>query len=241
MDYYDDETLEWIRKGENILGFKGLNMSITSNDSKSINFDSNPKIIISSSGMCEAGRIRHHLKHNLWREESTILFVGFQSPGTLGRIIIDGAPTVKLFGEEVKVRARIAQMDGISGHADKNMLLDWLGALKNKPNMVFVNHGDDIVCDRFAAEIQEVLGYTATAPYNGSEYNILTEECIAEGNMKRLEKKHVLSKKTSAAYDSLLSAGKRLLAVIEKNRGRNKKDLAKFTNQIISLCERWKR
>ena len=106
-------------KGVNPLIFPGLKLSVTSDDSKLINFDDNPKVIVSASGMCEAGRIRHHLKHNLWRRESTILFVGYQAMGTLGRKLIDGAPSVKLFGENIEVAARIESLKGVSGHADK--------------------------------------------------------------------------------------------------------------------------
>ena len=118
-DYYDEKTLELLKSGVNPIIFDDLNLSVSSDESKMINFDETPKIILSASGMCEAGRIRHHLKHNLWKSESTILFVGYQSEGTLGRKLLDGEETVKLFGEEITVRAQIAKMDGISGHADK--------------------------------------------------------------------------------------------------------------------------
>ena len=106
-----------------------------------INFDTNPKVIISASGMCEAGRIRHHLKHNLWRPECTILFVGYQANGTTGRIIVDGIDEIKLFGEPIQVKAEIAQLPGSSGHADKDGLIHWVNAFTNKPRKVFVVHG----------------------------------------------------------------------------------------------------
>ena len=124
--YYDDETLALLSRGVNPIAFPGLRTSVTSDESKAINFDRTPKIILSASGMCEAGRICHHLKHNLWRKESTILFVGYQSEGTVGRKLMDGAQTVRLFGEEITVEAHIESLSGISGHADRDQMLSWL-------------------------------------------------------------------------------------------------------------------
>ena len=117
---FDEEAKALVEKGINPIGFPGLKLSITSDDSKAINFDQQPKVILSASGMCEAGRIRHHLKHNLWRPESTIVFVGYQTRGTLGRALLEGAKEVKLFGEVIEVKAEITKIAGISGHADKN-------------------------------------------------------------------------------------------------------------------------
>ena len=127
---FDEEAMALVKQGINALSFPGLHLSITSDESKAINFDEEPKVIISASGMCEAGRIRHHLKHNLWRPESTILFVGYQAVGTLGRAIVDGATEVKLFGEPIEIRASICKLAGLSGHADKNGLLDWLSGFE---------------------------------------------------------------------------------------------------------------
>jgi metallo-beta-lactamase family protein len=240
-DYYDAETLAHIAKGENILSFENLRLSVTKEDSVAINEDADPKIIISSSGMCEAGRIRHHLKHNLWRAESTVLFVGYQSVGTLGRILVDGAETVRLFGEEVCVNARIATLEGISGHADRDMLLNWLKALKTRPEAVFVNHGSDTVCDKFAAEIQDSLRVFAVAPFNGGCYDLATMECLNEGNQVRINKEKFRAAQTSPAFEKLVLAGKQLMAIIERNRGGANKDLGKFTSQINDLCRKWER
>lgn len=143
---FDEEAKALVENGINPLSFKGLKLSITSDDSKEINFDPNPKVIISASGMCEAGRIRHHLKHNLWREDSTIVFVGYQAVGTLGRSLLEGATNVKLFGEPVEVRAEIVKISGISGHADKKGLIHWVTGFDEKqPKRVFVVHGEDQV------------------------------------------------------------------------------------------------
>ena len=240
IDYYDEEMLDYINRGVDVLTFDNLHFAITSDESMQINTDTTPKVIISASGMCEAGRIRHHLKHNLWKETSTVLFVGYQAEGTLGRKLIDGADSVKLFGEEIKVNARIAEMDGISGHADRDMLLDWLGNIKNQPETVFVNHGSDISCADFAASVKEKFGYNAVAPYNGAEFDLINGECLDLGNRTKLEKR-ATAQNTQSVYQRLLAAGKRLMSVIEKNKGSTNKDNAKFADQIISLCDKWDR
>lgn len=141
---------ELIDRGVNPISFPGLKTAVTSDDSKAINFNERPKVIISASGMCDAGRIKHHLKHNLWRPESTILFVGYQSVGTLGRALVEGAQKVKLFGEEIEVRAEIRVLAGVSGHADKDSLLTWISAFEQKPRQVFVVHGEDSSCTLFS-------------------------------------------------------------------------------------------
>ena len=232
-------------QGENPLRLSGLNLSITSDDSRAINFDKAPKVILSASGMCEAGRIRHHLKHNLWQEKSTILFVGYQSEGTVGRKIIDGEPYVKLFGEEVRVRAHIETLEGISGHADRDMLLSWLERLPAKPRRVFVNHGGDEVCDHFVDSVKQTLGLDAVAPYVGGLYDLESGVCLEQGNTARIVKKPTTFGRANAAasavYQRLLAAGRRLLTVIEHNRGGANKDLAKFADQVTELCNKWDR
>ncbi len=242
MGYYDDEAMDYIRQGIDILHFPGLNTSVTSQDSIAINNDKTPKVIISASGMCEAGRIRHHLKHNLWRSESTILFVGYQSVGTLGRKLLDGASSVRLFGEDIQVNARIAMMDGISGHADQKMLSDWIGNLKKAPQQIFVNHGEDEVCDLFAEEIHRQFGYPSAAPYNGAVYDLTAGVWLKEGNRTKIEKYAGKKQKMiSSVFEKLLRAGKRLMLVIEQNRGGANRDLKKFTEEIESLCDKWER
>lgn len=243
-DYYDEETLSILAQGREVLKFPDLKLSVSTDDSKAINFNTEPKVIISSSGMCEAGRIRHHLKHNLWRPENTILFVGYQAEGTLGRKLINGADEVKLFGEIIHVNARIEQMDGISGHADKNMLLGWLGNLKEPPKHVFVNHGADEVTDIFAQCVKAVLGFEASAPYSGTSYDLATLQCIAEGNkIKNVSAAGTerRTQRTSPVFERLLGAGRRLMTVIEHNRGGANKDLAKFADQIDALSTKWDR
>lgn len=241
--YYDEETLALRRQGESPIRFPGLELSVTSDDSRRINADRTPKVILSASGMCEAGRIRHHLKHNLWRPESTILFVGYQSEGTLGRQLVEGATRVKLFGEEIQVRAQIETLQGISGHADKAMLLGWLERLPEKPRQVWVNHGNDAVCDSFAAAVTETLGVPAAAPYPGSAYDLTTGQETVRGNRQPLTSRTGTLGRTAAGgvFRRLQAAGRRLLAVIERNRDGANKDLARFADQITALCDKWDR
>ena len=239
--YYDDETLELLSRGVNPIAFPGLRTSVTSDESKGINFDRTPKIILSASGMCEAGRIRHHLKHNLWRKESTILFVGYQSEGTLGRKLMDGAQTVRLFGEEITVEARIETLAGISGHADRDMMLGWLDSIPAKPLHVFVNHGEDQVTEHFAEIIRSRLCIPADAPFSGDSYDLITGQCIARGRIVRATKLTDGRRRANAAFERLTQAGKRLLSVINASQGLSNKELARFTDQINALCEKYLR
>lgn len=241
FDYYDKESLELIQRGINPIDFPGLRLSVTAEDSKAINFTLEPKVILSASGMCEAGRIRHHLKHNLWRENSTILFVGYQAEGTLGRKLINGTSSVNLFGEEIQVNARIESLVGISGHADRDMLVDWLQALKTPPKKVFVNHGEDIVCDNFVQFLYDRLRFDAVAPYSGDEYDLIQGECIARGKIVKLTKVSEGRRRANLAFDRLMQACQRLKTVAELSRDLTNKELAKFTDQINDLCNKYAR
>lgn len=240
-DFYDDETLALLSKGIDPITFPGLKMSVTSDESKLINVDNTPKVILSASGMCEAGRIRHHLKHNLWRGDSTILFVGYQSAGTVGRKLVDGAASVKLFGEEIAVNARIANLDGISGHADRDMLLNWLGAVKQPPKQVFVNHGEDSVCDSFEKLVTEKFGFPAIAPFSGDEYDLITGECTAKGRIVKIAKQSDGRRQANAAFERLTAAGKRLMSIINHSKGFSNKELARLTDQINAICDKFLR
>lgn len=238
IDYFDREAMALVNQGINPIRFPGLKLTITSDESKAINFDNTPKVIISASGMCEAGRIRHHLKHNLWRPECTVLFVGYQANGTLGRILADGADEVKLFGETIEVRADIRMLQGISGHADKEGLIDWVEGFRKKPEKIFVVHGESSVCDSFAACLEKEHGYSAYAPYSGTRFDLLTGEAEYEAAPVPIQKK---VRTVSDVFTRLLAAGQRLMAVIRKNEGCANKDLARFADQINSLCDKWDR
>lgn len=241
-EFFDDETLELLARGVDPINFSNLRLSVTAEDSIAINHDKEPKVIISASGMCEAGRIRHHLKHNLWRRESTVLFVGYQSEGTLGRIILDGARRVKLFGEEIAVNAQIRRLEAISSHADRDMLLSWLEGFDKRPRQIFINHGADNVCDGFAALIESRLGISATAPYNGAEYDLISGVCLEAGNRQRIVKATVKTKnpRKLEAYKRLEGAGRRLMLLIGDSSEASIKDMAKLTSQINSILDKWK-
>ena len=239
QDCFDDTALALVQQGINPIGFPGLRMAITSDESKMINFNDKPKVILSASGMCEAGRIRHHLKHNLWRPESTILFVGYQVPGTLGNMLLNGAKEVKLFGETIEVQAKIENLPGISGHADVNQLTKWVSMFDPKPKRVFIVHGEDKVTEQFAAHIHEELGLEAYAPFSGDAFDLLTGACVAQGSREAGEKKR--TRAVNNIFARLVAAGERLMTVIRKCEGMPNRELGKFADQINELCNKWER
>ncbi|MGN0243300.1 MAG: MBL fold metallo-hydrolase RNA specificity domain-containing protein [Lachnospiraceae bacterium] len=238
--YFDEELTVMLDEGVNPLVFPGLECTVSSEESKAINEDSRPKVIISASGMCEAGRIRHHLKHNLWRPECTILFVGYQAYGTLGRSLVEGSKKVRLFGEEIAVNAQIEKLAGVSGHADRNGLLAWLSGFDKKPEMVFVNHGEDSAMISFVNCLVHEKGYQAVAPYSGTTYDLATLECIHQtvGIPVKKEEKQL---RNQTVYTRLLDAGKRLMDLIQRSSQMANKDIAKFTSQIDELCNKWEK
>ena len=242
-DCFDEEAMALVNKGINPLMFPGLKTSITSDDSKAINFDEDCKVIISASGMCDAGRIKHHLKHNLWNPNNTILFVGYQAIGTLGRSLLEGATEVKLFGETVYVGAEICQMPGISGHADVNGLMTWIKSFSQKPAKVFVTHGDDEVTEIFARRLGEELGLDAMAPFSGTVFDLAENVCIYEAQGIKITKTAVSPKtsKAARAFQKLVAMGQRLMSVIRKSEGIPNKDLDRFTREVQSLCDKWDR
>ncbi len=164
MDCFDDEAKEYIRNGDNPLDFENLNFTETAIESRALNTDEQSKIIISASGMCDAGRIKHHLKHNLWRKDSTVIFVGYQAVGTLGRRIVDGAKKVRIFDEEIAVNARIENIEGFSGHADRAGLLQWISAMAKKPAKIILVHGEEEAINSFSKAIQDDFGIETWIP-----------------------------------------------------------------------------
>lgn len=239
MECYDEEAMDLVNRGINPIGFPGLKLSITSEDSKNINFDMTPKVIISAAGMCDAGRIRHHLKHNLWRPECTILFAGYQAVGTLGRSLLEGAQVVKLFGETIDVEAHIEKLDGISGHADMNGLITWVSAFKEKPSQVFLVHGDDDVCTSFAGLLHTDYGFEAAAPFSGSVYDLAAGAWLKQTVGVPLRRETERQKENRTIFELLVAAGERLMRVIRKNRECANKDIKKFTADVNALCDKW--
>ncbi|MBS5856886.1 MAG: MBL fold metallo-hydrolase RNA specificity domain-containing protein [Clostridia bacterium] len=172
MDLFDEETKEEMAKGDNPLEFPGLQFTKTADESKALNEDPRASIIISASGMCEVGRIKHHLKHNLWNPKSTILFVGYQAPGTLGYNIVNGAKTVKIFGEEIAVNARIEYIEGYSGHADQELLMNFIYSFIKKPKHIFLVHGEPESQDILRDKIESDTGLGVTIPEFGETYEL---------------------------------------------------------------------
>lgn len=171
---FDEKTKEYILNGDNPLDFKNLKFTRNTADSQMLNTDKSSKIIISASGMCEAGRIRHHLKHNLWDSRNSIVFVGFQAEGTLGRMLVEGAKEVKLFGETVVVNAQIHNLEGFSGHADQNGLIDWLSGFQVEPKQIFLVHGELESKMDFAKTIGEKFKYHPVVVTSNSEFELET-------------------------------------------------------------------
>ncbi len=237
----DEDARSIMRAGDNPIWFEGLNIIETSDGSKALNAIREPKVIIASGGMCEGGRVCHHLKHNLWDAANTILFVGYQANGTLGRIIYDGAETVRIYGEEIRVKAEIALLNGVSGHADQAGLLRWLEGMERKPARVFVNHGDDENSLALAAKITERLGVPADVPWSGSCFDLLRGEWVrlaipAEKKKKKAsgtEKKRQPSKNQD--HRLLMEACRELLRYAEGMEGHANGDIRRLTRQVRSL------
>ncbi len=241
---FDDDTRALIEKGINPIWFDGLTLSVTADDSKLINMDTRPKVIISASGMCEAGRIRHHLKHNLWRRENLILFVGYQAVNSLGRRLLDGARTVRLFGEDVAVKAKIASLHGTSGHADMDGLLSWLEAFKKRPYTVFVNHGDEGACENLRTLIEQRFGCNTIAPYSGTEYDLLADMPLYEPDGVRLQaetKQRSKAERADRFYNELMREVGNLYDLATASRGLSNKELSAMTEQIKVMMRKWKK
>jgi metallo-beta-lactamase family protein len=238
--YLDEEALAAVRKG-NLFRFPGLVLTESTEESKALNGDGKSRVILSASGMCDAGRIRHHLKHNLWRPECTVVFVGYQAEGSLGRRLLDGAASVKLFGEEISVRARIVRLEGLSSHADQKGLLDWMSCFDPKPQQVFVVHGDAQVTETYAQLLRD-KGFAAHAPDYEEVYDLLHNTMLAPGIPPVVkEKQSKTDYGASAAYRRLEEVGQQLLTVIQHNKGGTNKDLAKFADQLRALIQKWDR
>ena len=172
MNLFDEDTKQEITRGDNPLEFPGLKFTKTADESKALNEDTTPSIIISASGMCEVGRIKHHLKHNLWNPKSTILFVGYQAPGTLGYNIVNGAKKVKIFGEEIAVNARIEYIEGYSGHADQEGLMNFIYSFIKKPNHIFLVHGEKESQDILKEKIEQETSLNVVVPEFGETYEL---------------------------------------------------------------------
>ena len=236
--YLDEEAIAVLQGGDNLFTFPGLTLTQSTEESKALNMDKSSKIIISASGMCDAGRIRHHLKHNLWRPECAVVFVGYQGEGTLGRRLLEGAKSVKLFGEEIAVRARILNFPGLSSHADRDHLLDWIGHFSPKPDQVFVVHGDSEITDLFANDLNE-RGIPAHAPLYEEVYDLLGNRMLAKGVVLESKRTTGGASAPSAAFLRLQDVSKDLADLISRSRGRSNKDLSKLADQLRQIMDKW--
>lgn len=245
-DNFDEEMRALIRGGKNPLSFEGLKLCVSADESREINFHRGPGVIISASGMAEAGRIRHHLKHNLWKPEATILFVGYQSVGTLGRVLYDGAKKVRLFDEEIEVKAEIRMLRAISGHADMNGLLTWAKSFSPIPARYFICHGEEKVAESFAQNLAG-QGLPASVPYNGDVWDLMNGQRIKEGNpplVRRAVKETAAaamapSLGVSDADKKLQSASSRLRNLLDQASGYSNGLKYKLAEQIEKIIKGW--
>ena len=235
---FDEETKDYISKGENPLEFPNLKFTQSTEESQWLNVDREPKVIISASGMCEAGRIRHHLKHNLWDARNSIIFVGYQAEGTLGRGIIDGEKEVQLFGETVQVNAKIHNLEGFSGHADMNGLLGWLKGFQKLPKQLFLVHGEPEVKIEFAKTVKEQIGIDALPVNVNSEYEL--EESGGVVTRKEAIADAVDEKRVNEARENLYNVRRRLEDILYNanlsvDKGTDPEKLARINNIIMEL------
>ena len=235
-DCFDEKTLELIKAGDNPLDFRNLIFTRNVEESKRINETPESKVIISASGMCSAGRIKHHLKHNLWRDESSIVFVGYQAQGTLGRRIKEGKKLVKLFGEEIQVNAKIYSLDGFSGHADKEEIMWWLKGFIDKPKKIFIVHGEEEASQEMSKIIEEELNIPNYIPELG-ESLIVEGETIVFKEKISLEEKNKQYNEIEENIEKLKSSLYPVLQKLEQKseNGKENGELVKIKNKLIQL------
>lgn len=234
---FDNETKEYIAKGDNPLDFKNLRFTRTSQESIWLNTNPEPKVIISASGMCDAGRIRHHLKHNLWNRKSSIVFVGYQAEGTLGRMILDGAKEVTLFGEKVQVNAKIYNLEGFSGHADKNGLLAWLKGFQKEPKHIFLVHGEPEAKEAFVETVEKELGYHPIVVKGNSEYVLEKDEIVS---MDQAMEEEVDEEMLGSLRTNLFDIHRRIEDILYNTKlavgeDMSPKELTEINNMVLEL------
>jgi metallo-beta-lactamase family protein len=247
LDCFDEEARKYIANGDNPLDFPGLKFTQSLEESKALNAREDSIIIISASGMCEAGRIKHHLKHNIWRKESTVLFVGYQAEGTLGRKLVEGAKRVKIFGEDISVNARIEMIEGFSGHADRDGLLNWIGKFNRKPQKIFIIHGEENVMNEFASLINGKFSIETIIPSKGDSY-IVSKSGVFE--TEKVEKIKETGKYSRLQILEMLDKVKEELdeaVIIIRNELKQEKDeldieelkvrLQKFEKSIVEIIK----
>jgi len=236
---FDEETRNYILQGDNPLDFKNLRFVKTTEESRALNLLKEPKIIISTSGMCEAGRIKHHLKHNLWDEKASIIIVGYQASYTLGRSIVDGAKDVTIFGEKIHVNAEVYSLEGFSGHADKDGLFEWLSAFKKMPKKVFLVHGEEEGKIAFAKRVKEELNYDCQIIDEVAEFDlddginpIAEIQSNKRARCKDIIKLRLSLEKTKEELDTIINNANLVL-----DRGILQEKLNEISNMTLKLEE----
>jgi metallo-beta-lactamase family protein len=235
-DCFDEDTLKLIKIGNNPLDFYNLRFTRTAEESKQINFSKESKVIISASGMCTAGRIKHHLKHNLWRKESSIVFVGYQANGTLGRRIKDGEKVVKIFGEEIRVNAKIHSLEGFSGHADREGIIRWIKSFKNRPKKIFVVHGEEEAAGEISRKIEKELKIKAYIPELGETLSIEGEIVLPGGRLeidRRSKELREIEEDIEKVKSIFLPTFQRL--GYRTNNGADSEELNNIKNKLIEI------
>ena len=246
MNLFNEETQEIINEGDNPLEFDGLKFTRTADESKELNASEQSSIIISASGMCEVGRIKHHLKHHLWDPNSTILFVGYQAPGTLGRKIVDGEKKVKIFGEDIAVNARIEYIEGYSGHADQEWLMNFVYSFTNPPKHIFLVHGEPEGQVVLKQKLEESTEIPITIPDFGETYE-LNDELQMVGKAKEGIKERYLRLDVLERMNTLKEELEDMISIVrEEYLGKNASDeeiakikerLKELEQQIVKIVE----
>ena len=246
VNLFDEEVRKEIESGDNPLEFPGLKFTVSADESKALNENNTPSIIISASGMCEVGRIKHHLKHNLWNPNNTILFVGYQAPGTLGSKIVSGEKVVRIFGEEVAVNARIEYIEGYSGHADQEWLLNFIYSFLSKPKHIFLVHGEPDGQKILKEKILETTEIPVTIPEYGEQYSLDDRVNIISKAGKEKEHKYLrlevlgrletlkeeLDEMTDIIRQDIVNEDKQDEEIIEIN-----KKIKELEQQIVKVIE----
>ena len=238
ISFFDENMQALLRAGVNPITFPDLTLCVTAEESKQINFETRPCVIISASGMAEAGRVRHHLKHNLWRKEATILFVGYQSVGTLGRQIHDGAESVRLFNETIAVNVQVRTLHAISGHADQEGLLKWIESFNPRPQRVFITHGEEAAALQFE-DLLKQRGLATAVPYSGDGWDLVRNQQEQAGSRALVSRQKTKRKKAAQRDDALNQALARLSRLVQNSRGLSNKLKEKLARQINELAKRW--
>jgi len=235
-DCFDEDTLNLINIGNNPLDFRNLKFTRTAEESRQLNISKESKVIISASGMCTAGRIKHHLKHNLWRKESSIVFVGYQAQGTLGRRIKEGEKVVKIFGEEIQVNAEICSLEGFSGHADREGIIRWIKSFKNRPKKIFVVHGEEEATEEISRKIEEELKIKTYIPKLGESLSIEEESVLPEGRLE-IDSRNEELREMEESVEKLKSIFWPVLQRLEHkvDNGADSEELNNFKNKLIDI------